>query len=390
MPETKLKTETKPAPSEAKLKALQTALGLIEREHGTGAVIDMTGPQKGVPAIPTGALPLDIALGIGGIPRGRLIELFGPESSGKTTLAYHCIANVQRDGGIAAFIDTEHAMDARYAAKVGVDLDALVVSQPDFGEQAMNIAEVLVASGAIDLIVIDSVAALTPRQEIEGMIGDQSMGLLARMMSQACRKLSIMCNQHDCAILFTNQIREKIGVSFGSPETQPGGRALKFAASQRLDIRRIETIKDGNDAVGNRVRVKVVKNKVAPPFKQAEFVISYGVGIDREATLIEMHTTDKALGGVTKAGSFFTFTSTGDKAQGQAKAKVYLQENPEVADELEAQIRKLYLEEGHDITDAVSDLVPEDESAVPAAAPEAIEEPAAVEKELAASEVSET
>ena len=357
-------------PPAGKLKTLADVLGKIETKHGTGAIIDMSGPQANIPAISTGALPLDIALGIGGIPRGRLVELFGPESSGKTTLTYHCIASVQRAGGIAAFIDVEHSMDPKYARNVGVNIDDLIVSQPDFGEQALDIAQMLVESGAVDLVVVDSVAALTPKVEVEGDIGDQSIGLLARMMSQACRKLAPVCHRNDATILFTNQIREKIGVMFGSPETQPGGRALKFYASQRLDIRRIETIKDGTEAVGNRVRVKVVKNKVAPPYKQAEFVIAYGVGVDREATLIEMHLADKALDGVTKSGSFLTFTKTGEKAQGQAKGKIYLQEHPEVADALEADVRRLYLEEGHDITDAVTDTVPADDpEAPPLAAP---------------------
>jgi recombination protein RecA len=374
-------------PSPAKMKALAEVLGKIERDYGKGAIIDMSGPQAAIPAISTGALPLDIALGIGGIPRGRLIELFGPESSGKTTLVYHCIASVQQAGGIAAFIDTEHSMDARYAAHVGVNIEDLLVSQPDYGEQALQIAQVLVESGAVDLIAIDSVAALTPKAEIDGQIGDQSMGLLARMMSQACRVLAPKCNQNDTTILFTNQIREKIGVMFGSNETQPGGRALKFYASQRLDIRRIETIKDGTEAVGNRVRVKVVKNKVAPPFKQAEFVIAFGVGVDREATLIEMHTADPALTGITKAGAFLTFTMTGEKSQGVAKGKAYLKEHPEVADALEAEIRKLYLEEGHDVTDTVSDLPPEGDPEATSTAAEpksaAAAEPAAAEPESA-------
>jgi recombination protein RecA len=334
-------------------------------------------------AIPTGALPLDIALGIGGIPKGRLVELFGPESSGKTTLVYHCIASVQKAGGIAAFIDTEHSMDARYARQVGVNVDDLLVSQPDYGEQALNIAQLLVESGVVDLICIDSVAALTPKSEIEGHIGDQSMGLLARMMSQSCRILDSKCNQTNTTILFTNQIREKIGVMFGSPETQPGGRALKFYASQRLDIRRIETIKDGTEAIGNRVRVKVVKNKVAPPYKQAEFVISFGIGVDREATVIEMYTTDKALidlESITKAGSFFTFKATGEKLQGKEKARLYLKEHPEITDDLEADVRRLYLEEGHDITDSVSEVVPEGEpEASPSPAVE-IETPATAEE----------
>jgi recombination protein RecA len=342
------------------MKALQGALDKITQEHGAGAVISMSGTPPQLPAIPSGVLPLDIALGIGGVPKGRIIEIFGPEASGKTTLLYHLMAQVQREGGTAAFIDAEHSMDARYAGHLGVDIEALIISQPDYGEQGLQIAQVLVESGAVDLVCVDSVAALTPKAEIEGQVGDQSVGAQARMMSQACRILAPKSNQSNTTVVFTNQLREKIGgMGFGPSETQPGGRALKFYASQRLDIRRIETIKDGTEAVGNRVRVKVVKNKVAAPYKQAEFVIAYGEGVDPLATLIEMHLADKDLGGVKKAGSFYTFPAVGEgsegRAQGKVKAREYLAEHPEVVEALDSQVRHLYLDEGHDITDSVSE-----------------------------------
>jgi len=346
-----------------RMKALDAALQKIRTDIDGEAIMDMSAPPKSVPSIPTGVLPLDIALGIGGIPKGRLIEIFGPESAGKTTLTYHLIAQVQASGGIAAFIDTEHAMDMLYAKHLGVDAGKLIVSQPDFGEQALQIAQVLVESGVVDLIVIDSVAAMSTKAEIEGQIGDQTVGALARLMSQTCRMLAPKANQTGTTIVFTNQIREKIGgMSYGPSETQPGGRALKFHASQRLDIRRIETIKEKDVAVANKVRVKIVKNKVAAPYKQAEFTIVYGEGADRLATLIDMHVADKALDGVSKAGASYTFKAFGDipegKAQGKPKARVYLQEHPEIADAMEAQVRHLYLDEGHDITDSVGDETP--------------------------------
>jgi recombination protein RecA len=316
--------------------ALQGALTQIERQFGKGTVMRMGDPGARVncDAIPTGALSLDIALGIGGVPRGRIIEIFGPESSGKTTLVYHIIAECQKLGGVCAFVDAEHAMDPLYAQQIGVNIDELLVSQPDYGEQALEVADMLVRSGAIDVVAIDSVAALTPRAELEGQMGDQSMGLQARMMSQAMRKLAGNLNRTQTLCILTNQIREKIGVMFGSPETQPGGRALKFYASQRLDIRRIETLKDGNEAVGNRVRVKVVKNKVAAPFRQAEFDIEFGKGISTAGCLVDLGIEHNI---VTKSGSFFSY---GEERLGQGRnnAKTYLTEHPDVAKEIEQRI----------------------------------------------------
>jgi recombination protein RecA len=322
--------------AKARDAALQGALTQIERQFGKGSVMRMgdEGAKVAVQAIPTGALSLDLALGIGGVPRGRIVEIFGPESSGKTTLIYHIIAEAQRLGGICAFIDAEHAMDPLYARNIGVDIDELLVSQPDYGEQALEIADMLVRSGAVDLIAVDSVAALTPRVELEGQMGDQSVGLQARMMSQAMRKLAANLNRTDTLCLFTNQIREKVGVMFGSPETQPGGRALKFYASQRLDIRRIETLKEGTEAVGNRVRVKVVKNKVAPPFRQAEFDIEFGKGVSTAGCLIDLGLEQDV---VTKSGSFFSYG--GERlGQGRNNAKAFLIEHPEVAREIEDKI----------------------------------------------------
>jgi recombination protein RecA len=307
-------------------QALDAALTQIERQFGKGSIMKL-GDESHVPAaaIPTGCLSLDIALGIGGVPRGRVVEVFGPESSGKTTLVYHVIAEAQKRGGIAAFIDAEHAMDPGYARRIGVNVDELLVSQPDNGEQALEIAELLVRSGAIDVVAIDSVAALVPKAEIEGEMGDSFVGLQARLMSQALRKLTGGLNRTGTVCVFTNQLREKIGVMFGSPETTPGGRALKFYASVRLDIRRIETLKDGGDAYGNRVRVKVVKNKMAPPFRQAEFDIVYGEGISWEGSVLDVGLEHKVI---QKSGSYFSFGDT-RLGQGRANTVAFLKEHPD-------------------------------------------------------------
>ena len=332
-----LKAADKAADKEAKAKdaALQAAVTQIERQFGQGSLMRL-GDENAiqVEAIPTGALSLDLALGVGGVPRGRIIEIFGPESSGKTTLVYHIIAEAQARGGICAFVDTEHAIDPIYARRIGVDVDELLVSQPDYGEQALEIVDVLVRSGAVDLVAVDSVAALTPRVELEGQMGETQVGLQARLMSQALRKLTGNLSRANTICVFTNQIREKIGVSFGSPETQPGGRALKFYSSQRLDIRRIETLKEGTEAVGNRVRVKVVKNKVAPPFKQAEFDVEYGVGISNEGCLLDLALEHDL---VQKSGSFFSYGEL-RLGQGRNNTKQFLAENPETAREIEAKL----------------------------------------------------
>jgi recombination protein RecA len=317
-------------------EALDVALGQIERQFGKGSVMRMSDrPLVSVGAISTGSLALDLALGIGGLPRGRIVEIFGPEASGKTTLVYHVMAEAQRRGGICAFIDAEHAMDPSYARRIGVDVDNLLVSQPDTGEQALEITELLIRSGALDIVALDSVAALVPKAEIEGEMGDSHVGLQARLMSQALRKLAGTLNRTDTICIFTNQLREKIGVMFGNPETTPGGRALKFYSSVRLDIRRIETLKDGAEAFGNRVRVKVVKNKVAPPFKQAEFDIIYGQGIPWEGTVLDVALEKKV---VQKAGSYFSF---GDErlGQGRQNATNFLLENPDLVQQILARIQ---------------------------------------------------
>jgi recombination protein RecA len=318
-------------------KALEAALAQIEKQHGKGSVMRLGDEvRQPMEVIPTGSIALDVALGIGGLPRGRVVEIYGPESSGKTTVALHVIANAQAAGGICAFIDAEHALDPDYAARLGVNTDALLVSQPDNGEQALEIADMLVRSGALALVVIDSVAALTPRAEIEGEMGDSHVGLQARLMSQALRKMTGALAGAGTTAIFINQLREKIGVMFGSPETTTGGRALKFYSSVRLDVRRIETLKDGADMVGNRTRVKVVKNKVAPPFKQAEFDIIYGLGISREGSLIDLGVE---TGIVRKAGAWFTYEAD-QLGQGKENARNYLKKNPEVADEIETRILK--------------------------------------------------
>jgi recombination protein RecA len=319
-------------------KALEAAVTQIERQFGKGSVMRLGDHpiSNELQCVPSGSLALDIALGVGGIPRGRIIEIYGPESAGKTTLVYHLIAEAQRLGGQAAFIDAEHSMDPIYAKAIGVDVDNLLVSQPDYGEQALEISEMLVRSGALDIVAIDSVAALTPKAEIEGEMGDSFVGLQARLMSQALRKLTGTLNRSGTICCFTNQLREKIGVMFGNPEVTTGGKALKFYATIRLDIRRIETLKDGTEAIGNRVRVKVAKNKVAPPFKTAEFDIMYGQGISREGTLLDLGVTYDV---VTKSGAFYSYND--DRlGQGRANARVFLKENPDMADAIEAEIRQ--------------------------------------------------
>src|SRR3954452_22271368 len=350
------KANLKAADKEAKAKdaALQAAKAQIDREFGAGSLMRL-GDQDAiqVESVSTGALPLDIALGVGGVPRGRIVEIFGPESSGKTTLVYHIIAEAQARGGVCAFIDTEHAIDPIYAKRIGVDVDELLVSQPDYGEQALEIVDVLVRSGAVDLVAIDSVAALTPRVELEGQMGETQVGLQARLMSQALRKLTGNLSRANTVCVFTNQIREKIGVSFGSPETQPGGRALKFYSSQRLDIRRIETLKEGTEAGGNRVRVKVVKNKVAAPFRQAEFDIEYGQGISKEGGLLDLALEHDLI---QKSGSFFSYGEL-RLGQGRNNVKAFLKENPEIYGEIEAkvlEVLKPVVEEEAEIAPAIT------------------------------------
>lgn len=321
-----------------KKKALEATIAQIEKQYGKGSIIKMdeTDYGEGVEVIPTGCLPLDMALGVGGLPRGRIIEIYGPESSGKTTVALHVIAEAQKMGGTAAFIDAEHALDPIYAQKLGVDIGAMYVSQPDTGEQALEITEQLVRSGGIDIVVIDSVAALTPKAEIDGEMGDSFIGLQARLMSQALRKLTGVTAKSKTLVIFINQLREKVGVMFGNPETTPGGKALKFYSSVRLDVRKVDSIKNGQDVVGNRTRVKVVKNKVAPPFKTAEFDIMYGEGISILGCLID---SAIEMGIVEKSGSWFSYN--GDKiGQGKENVKAYLQSHPEIADDIDAKVRE--------------------------------------------------
>ena len=323
-----------------KLKALDAALGQIERQFGKGAVMKLGDPsvQMNVETIPTGSLSLDIALGLGGIPKGRVIEIYGPESSGKTTVTLHMIAEVQKRGGIAGFIDAEHALDPVYAKNIGVDIDNLYISQPDCGEQALEITETMVRSGAVDIIVVDSVAALVPKAEIDGDMGDSHVGLQARLMSQALRKLTAVISKSNCTVVFINQLREKVGVMFGNPETTTGGRALKFYSSVRLDVRRIESLKQGGEVIGNRTRVKVVKNKVAPPFKEAEFDIMFGEGISTQGDILDLAAENNI---VNKSGAWYAYD--GNKiGQGRENAKQYLKDNPQVCAEIERKVRELF------------------------------------------------
>lgn len=325
---------------EEKLKALDAALSQIEKEYGKGAVMRLGDPanRMNVETIPTGSLSLDIALGLGGIPKGRVVEIYGPESSGKTTVTLHMIAEVQKRGGIAGFIDAEHALDPVYAKNIGVDIDNLYISQPDNGEQALEITETMVRSGAVDIVVIDSVAALVPKDEIDGNMGDTHVGLQARLMSQALRKLTAVISKTNCTVVFINQLREKVGVMFGSPETTTGGRALKFYSSVRLDVRRIESIKQNGEVIGNRTRVKVVKNKVAPPFKNAEFDIMFGQGISREGDILDLAADNNVI---IKSGAWYTYNG-GRIGQGRENTKQYLKDNPNVCVEVEGKVRELF------------------------------------------------
>ena len=326
--------------NEEKQKALEAALGQIEKQYGQGSVMKLgeSGASMQVEAVPTGSLSLDIALGVGGVPKGRIIEIYGPESSGKTTVALHMVAEVQKRGGIAGFIDAEHALDPVYAKNIGVDIDNLYISQPDNGEQALEITETMVRSGAVDIVIVDSVAALVPKAEIDGDMGDSHVGLQARLMSQALRKLTAIISKSNCVVIFINQLREKVGVMFGNPETTTGGRALKFYSSVRLDVRRVETLKQGGEMVGNHTKIKVVKNKVAPPFKQAEFDIMFGTGISREADILDL-AADCSI--VNKSGAWYAYN--GNKiGQGRENAKAYLKEHTDIRDEIEKKVRIHY------------------------------------------------
>ena len=351
--------------NEDKLRALDAALGQIEKQYGKGAVMTLgdSAANMNVETIPTGSLSLDIALGLGGVPKGRIIEVYGPESSGKTTVALHMVAEVQKRGGIAGFIDAEHALDPAYAKNIGVDIENLYISQPDNGEQALEITETMVRSGAVDIIIVDSVAALVPKAEIDGDMGDSHVGLQARLMSQALRKLTAAISKSKCIVIFINQLREKVGVMFGNPETTTGGRALKFYSSIRLDVRRIEALKQGGEMVGNRTRIKVVKNKVAPPFREAEFDIMFGKGISKEGDVLDLAAS---VGIVQKSGAWFAYG--GDKiGQGRENAKAYLREHPEIMDEIEHKVRVAYglikeeAPEGTEETAAVPETEGDDE-----------------------------
>ena len=338
---------------EDKLKALDAALSQIERQYGKGAVMKLgdNTARMNVETVPTGSLSLDIALGLGGIPKGRIVEIYGPESSGKTTVTLHMIAEVQKRGGIAGFIDAEHALDPVYAKNIGVDIDNLYISQPDSGEQALEITETMVRSGAVDIVVVDSVAALVPKAEIDGDMGDSHVGLQARLMSQALRKLTAVISKSNCIVIFINQLREKVGVMFGNPETTTGGRALKFYSSVRLDVRRTESLKQAGEIVGNHVRVKVVKNKIAPPFREAEFDIMFGQGISREGDVLDLAVN---AGIVNKSGAWYAYE--GDKiGQGRENAKTYIHENPAFFDMLEAKVRDFYFTQPEDEDDAVQE-----------------------------------
>lgn len=325
---------------EDKLKALDAALTQIEKAYGKGSVMKLgdSGANMNIETVPTGSISLDIALGLGGVPKGRIIEVYGPESSGKTTVALHMVAEVQKRGGIAGFIDAEHALDPVYAKNIGVDIDNLYISQPDNGEQALEITETMVRSGAVDIVIVDSVAALVPKAEIDGEMGDSHVGLQARLMSQALRKLTAVISKSNCVVIFINQLREKVGVMFGNPETTTGGRALKFYASVRLDVRRIETLKQGGEVIGNRVRVKVVKNKIAPPFKEAEFDIMFGKGISREGDILDLAAKENI---VEKSGAWFAYNGA-KIGQGRENAKQYLSDNPDILAEVEEKVRTKY------------------------------------------------
>ena len=338
---------------EDKLKALDAAIAQIEKQYGKGSVMKLgdNSANMNVETVPTGSLSLDIALGLGGLPKGRIIEVYGPESSGKTTVALHCVAEVQKRGGIAGFIDAEHALDPVYARNIGVDIDNLYISQPDCGEQALEITETMVRSGAVDIVVVDSVAALVPKAEIDGDMGDSHVGLQARLMSQALRKLTAVISKSNCIVIFINQLREKVGVMFGNPETTTGGRALKFYSSVRLDVRRTESLKQGGEIVGNHVRVKVVKNKIAPPFREAEFDIMFGQGIPREGDVLDLAVN---AGIVNKSGAWYAYE--GDKiGQGRENAKTYIHENPAFFDMLEAKVRDFYFTQPEDEDAAVQE-----------------------------------
>nr|WP_294488511.1 recombinase RecA [uncultured Anaerosporobacter sp.] len=340
---------------ENKLKALESALAQIEKQYGKGSVMKLgdTSAHMNIETVPTGALSLDVALGLGGIPRGRIVEVYGPESSGKTTVALHMVAEVQNRGGIAGFIDAEHALDPAYAKNIGVDIDNLYISQPDNGEQALEITETMVRSGAVDIVIVDSVAALVPKAEIDGDMGDSHVGLQARLMSQALRKLTAVISKSNCIVIFINQLREKVGVMFGSPETTTGGRALKFYSSIRLDVRRIEALKQGGEIVGNRTRIKVVKNKIAPPFKEAEFDIMFGQGISREGDVLDLAANE---GIVVKSGAWYAYNDA-KIGQGRENSKLYLKENPDIFEEIKQKVReKFNLDGAVTVTSKVDDV----------------------------------